>query len=54
MTQDILERIIGKAIRDDEFRSILLANPEQAFSDYAIYRQLTYPPSNCIGWGKNQ
>lgn len=36
MSQDSIEHVIGKALLDADFRDMLLANPEQALSAFAL------------------
>lgn len=36
MSQNSVEHVIGKALLDADFRDMLLANPEQALSGFAL------------------
>jgi hypothetical protein len=36
MAQDAVSQIIGRAVTDAEFRSLLFSNPEQALQDYDL------------------
>ena len=36
MSLEALETVISKAIDDEEFRSLLLSNPEKALADYDL------------------